>query len=210
MYKGKGIKGKCSNEIGITLSSNFGKLYERIINEKAKNDIKITDAQAGGKRGSSTVDHLLILRELDNIAAKQRKKTYMAFLDVTKAYDKAWSEAIMYVMHKEGIRDRHWKIIKKLNENITAKIKTKHGKTREIHIKDSIRQGGVLSVLEYGLLMDEINKDLEKKPLGIEIDNKGTRVPCLLWVDDVVLMATSNEELQEMLESTNHTTKNTT
>ena len=103
----------------------------------------------------------------------------MAFLDVTKAYDKAWSEAIMYVMHKEGIRDRHWYIIKKLNENITVKIKTKHGKTREIHIKDSIRQGGVLSVLEYGVLMDEINKDLEKKPLRIEIDDKGTRAPCL-------------------------------
>ena len=57
--------------------------------------------------------------------------------------------------------------------------------------------------------MDEINKDLEKKPLGIEIDDKGTRAPCLLWVDDVVLIATSNEELQEMLESTNHTTKKT-
>ena len=64
----------------------------------------------------------------------------------------------------------------------------------------------MLSVLEYGVLMDEINKDLENKPLGIEIDDKGTRVPCLLWVDDVVLIATSNEELQEMLESTNHTT----
>ena len=33
LYKGKGVKGKCSNERGITLASNFGKLYERIINE---------------------------------------------------------------------------------------------------------------------------------------------------------------------------------
>ena len=55
--------------------------------------------------------------------------------------------------------------------------------------------------------MDEINKGLEKKPLGIEIDDKGTRAPCLLRVDGVVLIATSNEELQEMLASTNHTTK---
>ena len=70
MYKGKGMKGKCSNERGITLSSNFGKLYERIINERAKKDISITDAQAGGKKGSSTVDHLLILRELEKIAKK--------------------------------------------------------------------------------------------------------------------------------------------
>ena len=30
LYKGKGVKGKCSNERGITLASNFGKLFERI------------------------------------------------------------------------------------------------------------------------------------------------------------------------------------
>ena len=76
------------------------KNYQR----ESKNDIRTADAQARGKRGSSTVDHLLILRELENIAAKQREKVYMAFLDATKAYDKAWSEAIIYVMHKEGIK----------------------------------------------------------------------------------------------------------
>ena len=32
IYKGKGKKGKCSNKRGITLSSNSGKLFERIIN----------------------------------------------------------------------------------------------------------------------------------------------------------------------------------
>ncbi len=35
LYKGKGNKGKCSAERGITLASNFGKLYERIINNRA-------------------------------------------------------------------------------------------------------------------------------------------------------------------------------
>ena len=207
LYKGKGIKGKCSNERGITLSSNFGKLYERIINERANKRINITEAQAGGRKGSSTVDHLLILRELENIANKKKKKVYMAFLDVTKAYDKAWSDAIMYVMHKEGIKDKHWNIIKKLNENLTAKIATKYGETRKINIKDSIRQGGVLSVLEYGILMDEIAKEIDKKGIGIEIDDEGTRIACLLWVDDVVLITTSREELQEMLNTTNDTTK---
>ena len=36
LYKGKGVKGKCSNERGITLASNIGKVYERILNEKIK------------------------------------------------------------------------------------------------------------------------------------------------------------------------------
>ena len=87
----------------------------------------------------------------------------MAFLDVTKAYDKAWSEAMLYVMYKQGIKDKHWRIIKKLNENLTVKIATKYGETRKIKIKDSIRQGGVLSVLEYGVLMEEIKKDIQKR-----------------------------------------------
>ena len=42
LYKGKGVKGKCSNERGITLSSNMGKLFERIINNRIQQEIKMT------------------------------------------------------------------------------------------------------------------------------------------------------------------------
>ena len=51
LYKGKGIKGKCSNERGITLSSNFGKLFERIINERVLKRVNMSEAQAGGEKG---------------------------------------------------------------------------------------------------------------------------------------------------------------
>ena len=105
----------------------------------------------------------------------------MAFLDVTKAYDKAWSEAIMYVMHKQVIKDKHWRMIKKLNENLTAEITTKYGETA----KDK----EVLSVLDYGVgIQIEINKDIQNEPVGIEIEENNTRISCLLWVDDVVLI----------------------
>ena len=50
LYKGKGQKGKCSNERGIILASNVGKVYERIINERVKQQVQITKAQAGGKK----------------------------------------------------------------------------------------------------------------------------------------------------------------
>ena len=56
LYKGKGVKGKCSNERRITLASNVGKVYERIINERVKSRLHITKAQAGGKAGCSTAD----------------------------------------------------------------------------------------------------------------------------------------------------------
>ena len=50
-YKGKGKRGKCSNERGITLASNFGKLFERILNNRAKEKINITENQPGGQKG---------------------------------------------------------------------------------------------------------------------------------------------------------------
>ena len=41
---GKGKKGKCSNERGITVSSNIGKVYERIIDNRTRPQIKISEA----------------------------------------------------------------------------------------------------------------------------------------------------------------------
>ena len=99
----------------------------------------MSNDQAGGKKGTATVDHLAILKEAIDEAKKRKKPAYMVFLDVTKAYDKAWLDAIMYVMHKEGLNTPEWDIIRKLNENLTANIQTKHGMTREIKITDSIR-----------------------------------------------------------------------
>ncbi len=63
------------------------------------------------------------------------------------------------------------KTIKTLNENLTAKIGTKYCLTRDVNITitDSIRQGGVILVIQYALLMDEISKENSKKNLGTPI-----------------------------------------
>ncbi len=111
----------------------------------------------------------------------------------------------MYVMHKQGLTDNTWALVKKLNENLTATIKTKYGDTRPINIKDSIRQGGVLSVLQYALLMDEISKEISNKGLGVLLDDINMRIGCLLWMDDVLLMASDPRELEKMLEITDTT-----
>ena len=74
--------------------------------------------------------------------------------------------AILYIMHKEGTELPMWKIVKELNSNLRARLNTKYGQTRKINITDSIRQGGVISVIQYALMMDEINKEIIKKKAG--------------------------------------------
>ena len=110
----------------------------------------------------------------------------------------------MYVLYKQGLQDNHWTMVKKLNENLRAKIQTKHGNTRTIKIKDSIRQGGVLSTTLYGILMDEISKALENEETGIELIEGVLKIGSLLWVDDVIVLEEEGK-LQPPLDITNET-----
>ena len=101
--------------------------------------------------------------------------------------------------HIKNTRD----LVKKMNENLSPQLSTRHGNTREIRIKDSIRQGGVLSVLQYALLIDEINKEITKKNLGTYVGSLEEKNGCLLWMDDVPLISSEPKELQLMPEITN-------
>ena len=53
-------------------------------------------------------------------------------------------------------------MIRKLIEDLKAQVETKYGATREIIMKDNIRQGGVLSVAMYAVLVDESATKLRK------------------------------------------------
>ena len=87
LYTGKGQQGKCSNERGITLARNVGKVYERIINERVKEVTQINNAQAGGKEVSATTDGLIALTQIIQEIRGEGKTAYAIFLDVQKAYD---------------------------------------------------------------------------------------------------------------------------
>ena len=90
-------------------------------------------------------------------------------------------------------------MIRKLIEDLKAQVETKYGVTREITMKDNIRQGGVLSVAMYAVLLDEIAKEIEKKEMGVKI-TQDKKLGCLLWMDDVVLISEEKKtEIKEML-----------
>ena len=203
LYKGKGTKGKCSNERGITVSSNAGKLLERIINNRAMTDVQISDAQAGGRKKRATTDHLLILKDIIRQHKRRRKPLYLTFLDVTKAYDKAWLDGLLHNIYNRGVQGPTWNMIRKFNQNLRAVIKTRYGMTRPITIKDSIRQGGVLSVMMYSAMMDEIATRIERENKGVLNEKHDKRIGCLLWMDDAVLLSDNPGEAQEILNITN-------
>ena len=145
-----------------------------------------------------------MIKLIQTVQEKKRKDRNVAsvFLDVKKAYDKAWLDAILYALHKNGVKGKNLQITKKMNLNLKAKVITKYGLTRTINIKDSIRQGGVLSVIEYATLIDEIAKELQNARVESPIEDDEI-LGCLLWMDDVALIQHNLESLQAMMNITN-------
>ena len=162
-YKGNGVKGKCSNEKGIILASNVGKLFERMVSNRATTKAQMTDAQAGGKKGRTTVDHLLAFKEAVNSARTKEGPVYATFLDVTKVYDKAWIDAILFAMYKRLITSKLGKIVKQPSQqSSTQNMGNKKNQNQRQHAT-----GGVLSVLQYSLLM-EYKWSSTKKTWGLK------------------------------------------
>ena len=107
------------NKRGLTLSNTTEKLMEKVILNRISTELPFTEAQAGARKGRSTTDQVFALKTLLNQRKSEGKTTYLAFLDIEKAYDKAWKAGVMLSLWRKGIRGKIWRIMKKLSEGIT-------------------------------------------------------------------------------------------
>ena len=86
--------------------------------------------------------------------------------------------------------------------NLTARVKTKAGLTREIKREKGGKQGGKLMVPMFAKMMDMLTSELTcDDNLGIDMD--GLKINCMEYVDDVVTLAIGYEQQQLTLDATN-------
>jgi exonuclease III len=196
--KGNKNPHKLENKRSITLADVACKIFERLMLNRLAHKIPFTEAQAGARKGRSTTDQVFILKSVIRSRTGRKLPTYIAFLDLHKAYDKVWKAAILENLWRSGIRGKSWRLMRRLNQNLTAEIATRFGPTREINIEEGIRQGGVLSGPEFAFLVDRLEKKLQDADLGV-LHGLEDLIASLLLMDDIVLVAESPEQLQAML-----------
>ena len=102
--KGCQDKEKLNIKRGISLSSNIVKLFQKIIIIRLINDLHFTERQVIAQPGKNTLINLMDLKSLIQQRMNQNQETYVAVIDLEKAFDKVWSSAIFYLLRKKGIR----------------------------------------------------------------------------------------------------------
>ena len=165
---------------------------------RATTAIEFTDAQAGGRIERGCIDHMYTLNAIVRERTKQNKPTFIAFLDVEKAYDRVWKDSMFDALWRNGLKGKLWRVMYNLNSKLKASVKTKFGNTRVFDVTEGIRQGGPLSGLEFGATMDQGERHLQNK--GVTIQSHDLQIASLLLQDDIAIIADSPEKLQQALD----------
>ena len=89
LYKNKGDRSECNNYRGISLLSTVGKTFARVILSRLQTLAArvYPESQCGFRAGRSTIDMIFSIRQLQEKSREQRQPLFIAFIDLTKAFD---------------------------------------------------------------------------------------------------------------------------
>ena len=197
----KSSRRKCGNYRGISLLSIPGKVFARILNDRVRlmTDNRLLEEQAGFRSGRGCIDQIFVIRQLVEKHLEKGKKMFAAFVDLEKAYDKVWRADLWRALREYGIGGRLLGAIEALYKESKACVRVEAELTEEFVVKQGLRQGCPLSPWLFNIFLDRVVREamVEFKG-GVVLDS--CLIQILLFADDTVVMAQTEEDLTENIE----------
>ena len=113
----KGSKSVPNNFRGISLLSILSKVYTSILTFRlacwAEDNGKLSQSQAGFRRGYSTIDHIHTLTQIvsNGLYGDRRHKTFCVFIDFNKAFNTVKHDKLWEVLRKAGVSSKFIKTL---------------------------------------------------------------------------------------------------
>lgn len=206
IYKGKGDKQSFHNYRGIALQSNVCKILTSIMNTRITDWLEdhniLADEQAGFRRNRSCLDQIFILNEVITYAWERNRKVHAAFLDVSKAYDTTDRASLLVKLREYGINGKMWRMIAALYKQTEISLEMGGARSQVFEILQGVKQGCNLSPTLYSIFLNALSADLNRVKRGVKI-NRSETINHLLYADDLVLLAESEEDLRTLLNTVN-------
>ena len=207
VYK-KGNKSEPNNYRGISLLSSIGKIFTKLLNKRlvkwADDNNKLSDEQAGFRKGKSTIDQIFIFQSIiSKYLSKKRGRFYTVYIDFSKAFDSVPHLQLIYHLIKSGVHGKLICVIRNMYSKLSSCVQSYNGSISE-HFTCSVgtRQGCMISPLLFILYIDELVKQAYKKNCkGIYIDEHHTNISMLLYADDLVIMGDRIGHIQCLLDN---------
>ena len=124
LYKNKGDRGDCNNYRGISLLNVVGKLFAKVVLMKLRvlAERIYPESQCGFRAKKATIDMIFSLRQLQEKCREQRKPLYVAFIDLTKAFNLVSKDGLFKILAKIGCPPTLLSIVKSFHDDINGTI----------------------------------------------------------------------------------------
>ena len=161
-----------------------------------KTEMEIADEQVGFRQGRGTRDQITNLRILMHKAREHQQQLYMCFVDFKKAFNSISHDKLWVTMMDMGYPVHLIDLLAKLYRKQPAKVKVVGTLSEWFRVKKGGRQGCVLSPCLFNILAEMVIRD------GFQggLQTGGRMVTNLCYADDIILLATSEAELQELVD----------
>ena len=188
VYKGKGDTLACGSYRGIKLVEHAMKVLERVIERRVRNIVKIDSIQIGFMAGKTTTDAIFIVRQLQEKYLARNKELWMAFVDLEKAFDRVPREVVWWALRCLGVDAWIVSVIKAMYEDVTTTVRVNGRESKAFSVRVGVHQGSVLSPLLFIIVLEALSREFRE---GLPME--------LLYADDLVLVAETEELLMEKL-----------
>ena len=198
----KGDPNIFSNYRGITLLSNFSKIFTGVLQNRIskwsdENNI-ISDAQFGFREKMSTVDATFVLNSVIHKFISEKKRLYCAFIDFKRVFDSINRNLLWFKLNKLGLNGKILRIIQDMYSKIKAKVRKDNLCSDFFDNNVGLLQGEKMSPILFSLFLEDLELYLQGvEGDGIEIFDM--IITLLLFADDIVILAKSPSELQNKL-----------
>ena len=136
-------------------------------------DLVLPESQCGFRRGRSTIDMIFVARQLQEKCCEQRQDLYLAFVDLTKAFDTVIRYLLWNILRKFGCPPTFIAILQQFHTGMCAQVVTAGSPSSSFPVEVGVKQGCVLVPIIFNLLLVAIilvsHSDLQSSDcVGIE------------------------------------------
>ena len=195
----KGDKTQIQNYRPIALLENFRKLFEKCLAMHVRNNmIPLEIMQGGFQPQRGTLDQIACLENIMLSYRKvYRKNPVVCFLDIKAAYDTVDRSILYDNCIEKNISYHVVELLRQLFDFNRASVKIKEQTSSSFTMPSGLQQGSILSPLLYSIFVDKLITELKKGP-GLQYE-KNQKANCLLYADDIALVARNQSEMNSLL-----------
>jgi hypothetical protein len=180
----------------ITITSVITRAFHKIIGARLVSTLRFDPRQTAFQPFDGMMDNLVVLDHVIQAAHKRLAPTYIASIDVSKAFDSVDHRSIAAAMQAHGLPGEFITYINECYNRSTTALTSDGQTSRRFKPSRGVLQGDPMSPMIFNLCIDVV---LAQLPEHIGVRCLDGAVNAAAYADDILLFASTEDGLQELI-----------